>query len=284
MILSDFELFLKEKKGFCLLCGDALDYLKTIPDGVVDMVFTDPPYMISREVKICRQRNPMKYDTKRWKYQGADIVLDFGKWDHFESLEEYLKFIEEWIKECARICRKGAHLVIFFDKFKISYLIEIAEKYGWIARQPLFWMKTNPTPQARKVKFMTALEMMMWFTKETTSRKFATFHYELGMRNEVFISPICQGKERYYLGRHPTQKPLKVLVPILQYLSNEGDIVLDPFMGSGAVGIACKLLNRRFIGIEKDQRYYELACQRMNSEEYQDMLEKNLADFLDRRK
>jgi DNA modification methylase len=216
-----------ENNSGCLYSGDCLEILQNIPDNIIDMVFTDPPFMISQEIKICRQRNPKKYNTKRWKYQGKDIDLDFGQWDKFQNLEEYLAFTNNWLKECARVCRQGAHLIIFFDKYKISYLIEIAQKYNLKPRQPLFWLKTNPTPQARKVKFMTSLEMMMWFTKETNSRKSAIFNYSLGQHSEVFISPICQGYERYMFGRHPTQKPLKILMPVLEYLTNKNDVILD---------------------------------------------------------
>ena len=214
-------------------------------------------------MKICRQRNSKRHDVKRWKYRGKDIVLDFGVWDHFESLEHYLQFTENWLRECARICRKGAHLVIFFDKLKLSYLIEIGQKYDLIPRQPLFWMKTNPVPQARKVKFMDSLEMMMWFTKETISRKFATFNYELGQHSEVFISPICQGKERYEFGKHPTQKPEKVIAGVMQYLSKEGDIILDPFVGSGTICVVAKKLGRNFIGIDINLEFVEIARKRI---------------------
>ena len=250
-----------------LYLGDSLSILKTFPDNLVDMVFTDPPFMISQEIKICRQRNPKKYNTKRWKYQGKDIDLDFGIWDKFNSLEDYLIFTENWLKECARICREGAHLIIFFDKYKISYSIEIAQKYNLKPRQPLFWLKTNPTPQVRKVKFMTSLEMMLWFTKGTNSRKKATFNYELGQHSEVFIAPICQGHERYDFGRHPTQKPLKVLIPILEYFTNKNDIILDCFAGSGSLGIACLKLNRKCILIEQQEKYLkEIAIPRLERE------------------
>ena len=247
-----------------VICGDCLEVLKEIPDNSVDAVITDPPYMISSSVKIRRQRNPIKFD-KQWKFKGKDIDYNFGNWDIFESMTDYLKFTEQWFKECARVLRKGGHIISFFDKHKLTYLVHWAEELNVKTRQCLFWIKSNPVPQARKVSFMSAVEMCYWGTKETTERKFATFNYQLGQHPDYIVAPICLGKERYKFGFHPTQKPEVVLEWIISYLTNENDIVLDPFAGSGTTGVVCAKLNRRYILIEKEEKYCKIAEARIKA-------------------
>lgn len=275
-----------EKIKNSVIEGDCLKVLPKIPDGSIDLVLTDPPYMISSSVKIRRQRNPLKFDSKskmaaglrarqwirknegrtEWKFKGKDIEYEFGSWDIFETMTDYLKFTEEWFKECIRVLRKGGHVITFCDKHKITYLVHWAEKLGVKTRQPLFWVKSNPVPQARKVAFMSAIEMCYWGTKETTGREFATFNYELGQHPDYVKEPICSGNERRQFGFHPTQKPLKVIEWILSYLSKKDDIVLDPFLGSGTTAIACKRLKRNFIGIEKEPKYVKMSRERIKGQ------------------
>ena len=155
-----------------IIQGDCLKIMKEIPDNSIDLVLTDPPYMISSSLKIRRQRNPIKF-TKKWKFKGKDIDYKFGDWDIFETMTDYLNFTEQWFKECIRVLRKGGHIVSFFDKHKLSYLVHWAEKLNVKTRQCLFWIKSNPVPQARKVAFMSAVELAYWGTKETTERRYA---------------------------------------------------------------------------------------------------------------
>ena len=243
-----------------LIHGDCLKVLPEIPDGSVDMVLTDPPFMISKIAKITRTRNPMKF----YKYRGKDIEFFFGEWDVFDSEREYWKFTFKWLKEVWRVMRKGAHLLIFFDIFKITPLVKWVKKHDGIARQPLFWIRENPVPMARKVSFMNAVSMIFWATKHSTSRKYATFHYELGQHRNYITAPICTGNERYKYGFHPTQKPEKVCEWLIKYLSNEGDVILDPFGGAGTTMKVARDLGRSCITIEKDERYIEMTKRRLN--------------------
>ena len=252
-----------------LLHGDCLDYLKKFRDNYFDLILTDSPYFISKEVVIHRSMNPLKY-----KYVGKDIKLNFGKWDlQWKSKEEYRTWCFKWIKECFRILRKGGHFISFIDKFDLSYFVDFAKENNMIARQCLFWLKTNPVPRARKVNFMEALEMMVWFTKETTSRNFATFNYNLGQSPNYFFHCIVGHTTKTDGKRiHPTQKPVRLCQWIIRYLSNEGDIILDPFCGSGTTLIASYLLNRYCIGIEKDDLYYKEALKRIEKYTEQERL------------
>lgn len=233
-----------------------------VDDGSIDMVLTDTPWFISQKVKIHRSMNPKKY-----KYVGKDISLDFGEWDHFKDEKEYIEFTESWLTECDRVLRKGGHLVTFFDLMRITYLVNIAKKLDWIPRQVLFWEKTNPVPRARMVDFMVSLEAAPWFTKETKAKKFATFNHKLGQQKNIVYSAIPGHTTRQDGPRvHPTQKPIKVLQTWLSYLTNPGDIILDPFIGSGSTAVACKRLDRHYIGYETDREYYELAIKRLEGE------------------
>jgi len=240
------------EKGI-LFHGDCFEILPEI-DDTVDLVLTDPPWNISREAVIHRVMNPKKY-----KYTGKDISLDFGEWDHFESEEAYLEFTRRWMEEAVRLLKPSGHLVSFFDQNLTTELIRIGRNLGLKMRQHLYWLKTNPVPRAKKVDFMVALEHACWFTKPP--RKGATFNYQLGQQRNYVEAGIPTGKWRI----HPTQKPLKVLKVWIEYLSNPGDLVLDPFAGSGATAVACEVLGRRWIAIEKEREYFEKAVEWLES-------------------
>lgn len=237
---------------------DCIEGMKQIPDASVDTIIADPPFMISREATITRSRNPKKY-----KFVDKDISMMFGDWDVFETEDKFWEFTFKWMNEANRVLRKGGHFIIFFDKFKITPIIEWARKNGYIPRQPLYWIKTNPVPMAKKVSFMNAVSLIIWLTKGSTSRKYAKFHYELGQHKDYILAPICGGKERYEFGSHPTQKPLSVINWLMEYLTDKDDLVLDPFMGSGTTAVSAKSLGRHFIGFELEKKYYDIANNRL---------------------
>ncbi|GAI32317.1 unnamed protein product, partial [marine sediment metagenome] len=222
----------------------------------VDLVLTDPPYYVSQEVVIHRSMNPKKY-----KYTGKDINLDFGEWDKFDNEEDYRHFCQSWMEKCAIALKEGGHFISFFDQDRTSHLIDDARVYHLQRRQHLYWLKTNPVPRARKVDFMIALEHACWFTKG--KRTGATFNYQLGQQQNYVKAPIpghtlADDGDR----THPTQKPFKVLAVWINYLSNVGDIILDPFLGSGVTAYTAKKLNRYCIGIEIEEKYCEIAANR----------------------
>jgi DNA modification methylase len=240
-----------------IINNDCFNILKDIPDNSIDMILTDPPYMVSKEAKIARQRNPLK----RAKFYGKDISMMFGDWDMFASEEEYWKFIYKFLDESKRVLRNGGQFLCFFDKFKITPLVEWSRKNGFIPRQPLYYIKKNPCPMARKVSFMNSHEQIFWATKFSTSRKYAVFNYELGQHKdfeEAPITPTLRIRER-----HPTEKPLKIISWLISYLSKEEEIILDPFCGTGVTAEACIRLNRKFICIEKDKKWSDIALSRI---------------------
>lgn len=244
-----------------IYCKSCLN-MKEVNDRSIDMILTDPPWFVSKEIKIHRSMNPKKY-----KYIGKDISLDFGDWDHFKNEDEYLEFTKNWMTECNRVLRKGGHLITFFDLMRITYLVNIAKELNWLPRQVLFWRKTNPVPRARKIDFMIALEAAPWFTKETKAKKFATFNHELGQQKNVVDSAIPGHTTKQDGPRvHPTQKPIKVLQTWILYLTNPGDIVLDLFAGSGATLKAAKRQERHYIGYENNPHYYKIIKNGLEAE------------------
>jgi len=237
--------------------GDCREILSSLSAASVNMVLTDPPWMVSSEVIIHRSMKPKKY-----KYVGRNIVLDFGEWDHFENEEQYWEFTASWFSEAVRTLRPGGHLITFFDQNRVTPLIELARSLGCTMRQQLYWLKSNPVPRARKVDFMVALEHACWFTKEP--RQKATFNYQLGQQANYVTAPIPGHTTSENGDRcHPTQKPIKVISVWISYLSNEGDIILDPLMGSGSTLVAARRLGRKAIGIDISEKYCELARKRL---------------------
>ncbi len=245
-----------QDKWVTIYHGDCREILPQLPDESVDLVLTDPPWMISQEVTIHRSMNPQKY-----KYVGKDIDLNFGEWDKFENEAEYREFTRDWLGKVIICLKEGGHLISFFDQHKASYLIEDARERGLLMRQHLYWLKTNPVPRARKIDFMSALEQACWFTKGSKSG--VTFNYQLGQQTNYVSAPIPGHTLRDDGERsHPTQKPFKVLAVWINYLSNLMDIILDPFLGSGVTAYTAKKLGRRCIGIETGERYCEISANR----------------------
>jgi len=238
-----------------IICGDCFEVLKQIPDECVDLILTDPPYMISKETTISRGKNTVKF-------KGKDLVLDFGEWDHFGSFDEFMQWTYNWLDETARVLRKGGIFCSYFDKDKINFLskyLQIKHKFkikGYYAD-----LKSNPVPQARKVSWMNGWEEIVYLQKPDGP---LTYNYQLGQAKDWDIRSIVghttkEDGERF----HPTQKPIKVISKFISYWSNENDIVLDPFLGSGTTAVAAINLGRRFIGIEKDKKFCEAAEERI---------------------
>ena len=250
-----------------VICGDCLEVMRGIPDESVDLIFTDPPFFIRKQIIIHRKVNPRKYEKKdyihSYKYQGKDIVVGWD-WDsQWKDEEEYLVWVKTWYQECARILRKGGHLLIFFDRLRQWWLWKYGTECNMITRQPLYFILTNPVPRARQIDFMGAIYSIFWQTKETYSRKVATFHWEFGQHKnyiEVPITPTPRNRER-----HPTEKHPNIIKWLLKYLSNENDIIADFFAGTGVVGEVAKKMKRRYILVETQEKYCRIAEKRLKS-------------------
>ena len=217
---------------------DCIKKFATMPRNKVDAIITDPPYNISRD-------NNFKTMNR--------AGIDFGEWDKDFDLVD-------WIKYCEPVLKKGGNIVIFNSWKNMSYIVEELEKNNFEVKDLIRWEKTNPMPRNRDRRFITDYEVAVWAVKKggkwTFNRLSETYE-----RPEI-VCGVTSKKEKID-GGHPTQKPVEVMEWLIKRLSNENDIILDPFMGSGSTGVACKNTNRRFIGIELDKDYYNMAIKRL---------------------
>ena len=226
-----------------LLQGDCLELIKQVPSNSVDLILIDPPYEISRPTNF-QSGEETGRDTDRFR-----ISMDFGEWDkNFTGFEVV-------IKEGYRILRQGGTMICFYDLWKIETLKNLYDSNKFKQVRFIEWMKTNPVPINSKINYLTnAREVAVSAIKGSKP----TFNSSYD--NGLYSYPICAGKERTI---HPTQKPLSLITDLVLKHSNEGDTVLDCFMGSGTTGVACKNTNREFIGMELDEKYFEIACNRI---------------------
>lgn len=228
---------MKENK---LYLGDSFEVMKKIKEeGVqVDAIITDPPYNISRDNNFTTM---------------GRSGIDFGEWDKNFDLVG-------WIKFCEPLLKKGGNIVIFNDWKNMSYIVEELEKNGFEIKDLIRWEKTNPMPRNRDRRFITDYEFAVWAVKKggkwTFNRISETYERPKIIYN---VTPKSEKKE----GGHPTQKPVEVMEWLITRLTNEEDWVLDPFMGSGSTGVACMNLNRKFIGIELEEEYFNMSCNRI---------------------
>lgn len=236
--------------------GDCLEIMKQIPDGSIDCVITDPPYNISQK-NFCVDRSKAKSAIMR---RDKPLNYDFGSWDNMER-QEFLEFTKNWLLECIRVLRDGGTIISFFNKEDISYLGWTGQENGMRTRTIFTWHKTNPVPSFRKVNYLSACEYA-WIGSK--GQKPWTFNF--GLQKEMHNFYETCNSSGYKQTEHPTEKPVNMFEHFVKIHTNKDDTVLDPFMGSGTTGVACKHLQRNFIGIELDDKYFQIAQDRINSE------------------
>jgi len=230
--------------------GDTLKVLKTLPDESVDCIIADPPYAISQKGK--------KISRKGYYWGGKDIKLDFGEWDIFETEGDFFKFTESWFKECVRVLKQKSWIYVFFDKQKTGYFdLILAPKYEIKSRTIFVWLKTNPRPSFRKVNWISASEFIWVGSKGNCKLK------NFLNQKEMFNYMLTPNKSSYGKTEHPTEKPEELIKKFILVNTNRGDLVLDPFLGSGTTMVVAEKLNRNSIGIELNSDYIEIAKKRM---------------------
>ncbi|WP_242822133.1 site-specific DNA-methyltransferase [Leuconostoc sp. C2] len=221
-----------------LINDNNLNALLGIPDNSVDLILTDPPYNISR-----------KNNFESLNRAG----IDFGDWDKNADLLT-------WIDKVPRIVKKGASIIIFNAWRNLGDIAERLEKNGFVVKDIIRWEKTNPMPRNRDRRYIVDYEFAIWAVEKHDKW---TFHRQSDKYDRSEIRVPITSKAEKMLGSHPTQKPIKLMEELLLQHSNENDIVLDPFMGSGSTGVACQNLNREFMGIELDETYFKIAENRI---------------------
>lgn len=226
---------------------DCIKGLKKLPDDSVDLIVTDPPYMISKPGQSINIRDRIH------------VNLDFGSWDHFRSIDDYFQFTEQWFSECCRVLKSGGWIYIFFSQQKLGFFdMSLASKYKLKHKTTFAWLKTNPYPAFRN-NWLSASEFVWIGCKHKGTIKNYLSHKE--MYNYI----LTPNKSSYGETSHPTEKPKIVIDRFIRSSSDEGDIVLDPFMGSGTTAVVCKNLNRRYIGFESNSNYYKIALKRVRN-------------------
>jgi site-specific DNA-methyltransferase (adenine-specific) len=228
----------KSTEDLQLINGDVFNEIKKIPGNSIHLICTDPPYFISRRTNFKNGGGDQK------KY--GSISMEFGDWDLEEKRINWFSLL----KEFKRVLVPGGTMIIFYDIFKMSDISIFAEKLKLKQPRIGFWEKTNPVPINAKVNYLSnSREYFISYTKGT-KRTFNSYYDKA-----AYESPIVSGKVRF----HPCQKPVMVLEKIIKTHTNEGETVLDCFMGSGSTGQAAINLKRKFIGFELDKSYFDKA-------------------------
>jgi len=246
-----------------LIQGDSLIELKKIKSNSIDLIFSDPPYFLSNNGISCQN--------------GKMVSVNKGKWDKSKGFKENVKFHKAWIKECKRILKPNGSIAISGTYHSIYQCGFILQELGFKIINDITWFKPNGAPCLACKNFTASHETIIWASKSELSKH--TFNYDLLKKwdvskdkvnhqgkqmRSVWSIPLTPQSEKTH-GKHPTQKPMELLKRIITAASNEGDTVLDPFMGSGTTGVVAKLLKRNFIGIEMDKQYVELAKKRIEA-------------------
>lgn len=232
-----------------LISGDCIEALKTISDKSVNLVLTDPPYNLGQFMHN-RNTNLKKMRENQFAYAG---------WDNL-PYDEWFKDMDIFFNESARILVKGGSLLIFMSIIKVESIIALAEKNGFYYKTTGIWHKTNPMPRNMNLHFVNSTEAWIYFTVGANT---GTFNNNGKLIHDFFETSLTTQSEKKY-GKHPTQKPIKLIDKLVGLLSNENDIVVDPFMGSGTTGVSCRKLNRKFIGIDQNKEYVEIAKKRID--------------------
>ncbi|HEY2071430.1 MAG TPA: site-specific DNA-methyltransferase [Rhizomicrobium sp.] len=239
--------------------GDCIENMNALPEGCADLVFADPPYNLQLQGELHRPDNS-KVDA-----------VDDG-WDQFASFADYDRFTRGWLTAARRVLKDDGGLWVIGSYHNIFRVGAILQDLGFWILNDVVWRKTNPMPNFRGKRFTNAHETMIWASKSREARY--TFNYEamkalndeLQMRSDWTL-PLCTGNERLKDEKgdkaHSTQKPEALLHRVIVSSSKPGDVVLDPFFGSGTTGAVARRLGRHFIGLERDQKYARLARSRI---------------------
>ena len=246
-----------------ILCGDCIEIMRKIPDASIDAIFADSPYNLQLGSKTLYRPEDQT---------AARAVRD--TWDYFESNEKYDEFTRDWMRECKRILKPDGAMWVIGSYHNIFRVGSILQDMGFWILNDIVWVKTNPMPNFRGTRFTNAHETLIWATPTRTGKY--TFNYETmkklnggkQMRSDWDIN-ICLGEERVKdengKSLHNTQKPMDLLRRVILSSTKPGDIILDPFVGSGTTAATAKELGRQFIGIDREETYVNAARARVEN-------------------
>jgi len=243
-----------------ILAGDCIDVMNGLPEASIDLIFADPPYNLQLKGDLHRPNNTL-----------VDAVDD--AWDQFDSFKVYDDFTRKWLAAAKRLLKPGGAIWVIGSYHNIFRVGAELQTQGYWILNDVIWRKSNPMPNFRGKRFTNAHETMIWASKNEGAKY--TFNYEalkelnegIQMRSD-WVLPICNGGERLKDEKgdkaHPTQKPESLLHRVLVGSTNPGDVILDPFFGTGTTGAVAKMLGRDFIGIEREAAYRKVAEKRLS--------------------
>lgn len=224
-----------------LISGNNIEVMPKLGKGTIDLILTDPPYNISKE--------------NNFKTIGRSGI-DFGEWDKDAD-------IISWIKVSSDLLSKNGSIVVFNSWRNLGGISKELEKSGFIVKDLIRWEKANPMPRNRDRRYIVDYEFAIWAVKKGSKW---TFNRQSDNYDRSELKYPITSKSEKKLGEHPTQKPIKLMEELVLRHSNAGDVVLDPFMGSGSTGVACFNTGRDFIGIELDEKYFDIAKNRIKDD------------------
>lgn len=242
-----------------IIQGNCIEVLKKFIDSTFDLIFADPPYYLQL---------PKGKRLKR--ADGSEVIPVDDAWDKFESYEEYDDFTQKWLTQCQRVLKPTGTFWVIGMYHNIFRVGKIMQDIGFWFLNDVIWVKIGALPNLNGRRFTNNHETLIWAVKNKNCKNY-TFNYEFlkqmnndkQMKDTDWVFSICRGPERLRdengIKLHPTQKPLKLIQQVLLSASKKGDLVLDPFMGSGTTAVVAQALGRNWIGIEKEKKYVELA-------------------------
>jgi modification methylase len=242
-----------------ILIGDCVEHLNALPAQSVDLIFADPPYNLQLQNELRRPNNT--------RVRGVTEA-----WDRFDNFAAYDEFTRAWLTACRRVLKLNGTIWVIGSYHNIHRVGTILQDLNYWLLNSVVWVKTNPTPNFRGVRFTNAHETLLWAQKEKGA-PYTFNHHAMKAINEDkqmrsdWLLPISSGSERIRANgeaAHPTQKPEALLYRVLLASSHPGDLVLDPFFGTGTTGAVAKRLHRNWIGIEREKSYARIAQRRID--------------------
>lgn len=255
-IIKTKEIYYYNDKAV-VINDDCIDVMRDITENSIDLIFADPPYFLSNNGISCQS--------------GKFVSVNKGEWDKGKSFSEKYEFNKLWLQECKRILKDTGSIFISGTMHNIYLIGVILEELDFKILNNITWEKTSPPPNLSCRYFTHSTETIIWARKNNKSSRHK-FNYELmkshndgkQMKDVWKMSSVLKYEKRY--GKHPTQKPEKLLERIILASSDKNDIVLDPFLGSGTTGVVAARLGRLFIGIDKEKEYIDLSIKRLKDE------------------